>query len=184
MTEEMLRRWASGELDPTERRAVTRWVVRCTDPDLPVVLHGMLRESRESTADAALRQVDALWGRLVDAWGALLDAGQAEWTVPEGGLVLASVGGPWVRIDDGPTVVVEPTDDEVVLYLTDDRPMVQRLHGPGAAPTGQIALPTPDGRTTLWAIRGAGLPRRPDAREELLAALDVGTVVALRWDGR
>lgn len=184
MTEERLRLWVTGALDPAERRAVTRWVVRCTDPDLPVLLHGMLRASRETAADAALRQVDAVWERLVDAWTALLDAGRAEWTVPEASLVLASVDEPWVRIEDGPVVVVQAVEGEVALYLSDDDPTVVRLHGPGAAPAQPIPLPTPDGRTTLWAIRGSALPRRDDVREELLAAIDAGDAVALRWDGR
>ena len=184
MTEEKLRQWVAGGLSPAERREVTRWVVRCTDPDLPVLLHGMLRESRETAADQALRGVDALWGRLVDAWTTLVEAGRAEWTVPDAPLVLASVDEPWVRLEDGPRVVVQQADGEVALYLMDDRPSVQRLHGPGPAPAAALPLPTTGGRTTLWAVRGAVLPRRPDVREELVAALDVGEGVALRWDDR
>jgi len=181
MTEEMLKRWTRGELRGEERREVTRWVVRCTDPQLPVLLQGMIREARYEAADQGLASRGGLWSRLVEAWGTMLEAGRAGLTTGLGpSLVLASDDEEVpaevlsVRLMPAPEVQLRLSEStEAAIYLSSDEGDCVRLWGPAPA-QADVAAPIPDlagGRTTLWAVWGEGLPRRAEALEELLAAL-------------
>ena len=69
MTEETLRRWVRGQLPPAERREVSRWMLRCTDPELPELLQALTREARDEARDADL--IAQGRGALVRAWRAL-----------------------------------------------------------------------------------------------------------------
>ncbi|MFT4628328.1 MAG: hypothetical protein ACI8PZ_007023 [Myxococcota bacterium] len=185
MTEDRLRLWALGALSGDERREVTRWVVQCTDPQLPVLLRGFVREAAEAEADRSLRGHGTAWARLVEGWHQLLDAASAGWADVDAGLVLASAPeeGPWAELVPGPAVRLS-TSEEVAVYLVDDRPSVVRVYGsgPGPGPNAPIPLPTPARRPTAWVARGVRLPRDADVLTELLAALDTAEVQAFRWE--
>lgn len=190
MTEDRLRRWVLGQLPPDERREVSRWVVRCTDPDLAPLLAGMLREDAENRADDALGALGRAWRSLVEQWRALLDAGEAGWS---GGLspTLASAGDPTpvVRVTTvGTRVTVEVSDTalEVAVYLTDDAGRCDRLIPPGpvvAAGASEFVVSV-GARPTVWAFTAPALPRVSDPVDELnevLRASDA-TRSAVRWD--
>jgi len=191
----MLRRWMNGELSPSESREVSRWIVRCTSPELGPLLRALAREKEEAEADRTLLSRAPHWRSLVEKWTALLTAGAASWTSPDAGLVLASLApeaaSSWCRLresDDGVQVIVDGDSSlEVAVYLTADDALARRV----VAPTGYADVTWPmlleqvgADRPTLWAVRGRSLPRNPDPVVELLTALDRDDVEvqALRWD--
>lgn len=191
MTEATLRAWTRGELPPAERRAVSRWIVSCTDPRLGPLLHGLAIEAAEERADAALAARGGLWSRLAGAWQALLDAGLAQLTAgAEPPLLLAALSdeadGPTLRLEerDGAPVIVlrRPsglTSAPVALYLTDDAGGVHVLATTGDGPELHAELPTPTGpRATIWAVIGRG-SAAPEPALALAAALDDGAVTML-----
>lgn len=189
MTEDRLRRWVLGQLAPDERREVTRWVVQCTDPDLGPLLAGLLRDAEERRADDDLRRAGTLWSSLVDKWNALLDLGAAGWSAGPG-LTLARATGPatpWAEaVPNGEqlTVRLAPTSLDVLVVVTDDTGRVIELHAPG--PTQGEALHLVVGsvpRPTVWAVRGAQLPRGSDPLGSLVSALERADVerVVVRW---
>ncbi len=156
MTEERLRAWVRGELAGEERREVTRWLVRCTDPRIPSLLQGMLREQRDEAADARLGSRGPLWSTLTDAWRRLIEAGEALTTGPEPALVPAGVEAlEPLRLEErqGELLVVADTDGGA-LFLTDDTGRVDRLAGPGA---GELIARVPEElgpRPTVWLTAG------------------------------
>lgn len=184
MTEETLRRWTRGELDPGERREVSRWIVRCTDPSLGPLLHGMAIEAAEARADAALAARGGLWSRLVASWSALLDAGLAELTTgAEPALILAGLQAeatePALRLierEGAPTVVLSVpaamADEPVTFFLSDDAGRVQLLEGASGDRERRARLPVALGpRPTIWAV--LGLPgSESDAATLLATALE------------
>ncbi len=190
LTEDLLRRWVLGRLPPQERREVTRWVVTCTDPNLGPLLDGMLRESEEARADAALASLGRAWAELVDRWRSMLELGAAGWSGVQSPILAdAGVLAPAVHVTPvGHRVLVEGRDSvvEVAVYLTDDTGRCERLVAPGPwrAPGFQDFGVTVGARPTVWAFTAAALPRAPDPVEELNAALRTPGAVAnaVRWD--
>jgi len=194
MNPQLLRRWANDTLSPPEKRQVYRWMVTCTDPDLPLLLHGMLRERREREADQRLSAQKGLWSSLVDHWHTLLDAGEAAWTTPGTAPVLATVD----QAQEQPLASIEePTDGKFTLALhtppalqvtaliSTDTPSVHLLCEGLPGGDHNLPLPAVGPRPTVWVFVGAALPRaaRPEETlKELLQAEGV-TVQALRWQG-
>ncbi len=157
MTEDRLRAWVRGELSGEERREVTRWLVRCTDPRLPALLQGMLREQRDEAADAQLAARGPVWSRLTEAWQRLVEAGEAIVVLPEPTLVLASADADPLRLEerDGELVAVGDID-EGAIFLTDDTGRSELLVGPGPGPL-EAAIPAARAsRATIWLTRGTG----------------------------
>jgi hypothetical protein len=195
MNEAMLRRWVAGELDADQRLEVTRWMVCCTDPALPAVLRGLIRERADARADAAERARGSAFGRLVDHFAALWERGAAILDVGGPTLVPASDTTPSqatvLSVSESADGVVLATIDapatsarEVAIYLTSDGVEAVRVWGPAAAPSGPVRVPPPFGeRPTLWAIWGTTLPRVSSTTQELLAALGDSSVehAAVRW---
>lgn len=188
MTEDLLRRWVRGELQPAERRDVSRWIVRCTAPDLGPLMQAIALEHRDEQRDAALSARGGVWPRLLVRWNALLDAGRAYATLgDDAGVVLASVGtaadprSPLTIVVDGAgarvTFALSPAPSpaiEVALYLTDDDGVVSRLIAPTAL-TGSLSAPLPatsGPRATVWAISASAIPRDNDVAIELDRATD------------
>ena len=156
MTEDRLRSWVRGELSGEDRREVTRWLVRCTDPRIPALLQGMLREQRDEVADRQLSARGPVWTRLTEAWQRLLEAGEAFAAPPEPTLVLASADTDPLRLEeqDGQLRVVGNTDGGA-LFLTDDTGRSELLAGPGPGP---LTAPVPANlgpRPTLWLTAGS-----------------------------
>lgn len=184
MTEATLRRWVHGELDAAERREVSRWIVRCTDPSLGPLLHGMAIEAAEARADAALASRDGPWRRLVASWRALLDAGLAELTAgAEPALILATLPGeittPTLRLAerDGAleallSLPAAAAELPVVFLLSDDTGQLQVLASAGDGHERRAPLPDLLGpRATIWAVLGAVFPGG-DAAPWLATALE------------
>lgn len=184
MNEANLRRWVRGELGPAERREVSRWIVRCTDPNLGPLLHGLAIEAAEARADAALAARGGLWSRLLASWSALLDAGLAELTVgAEPSLILAELpaeatepalrlverGGALVAVLSLPVAIA---DDPVAFFLSDDVGQVQVLTGTSGERERHAPLPDALGpRTTIWAVIGTS-NLEGDAATMLATALE------------
>lgn len=191
MNEDRLRRWADNALTPEEAREVYRWMVRCTDPDLPLVLSGLMRERREREADRGLSGRGAFWGRLVEGWQRLVGEGHALWTQPGLGPLPAALEdavAPEVWLDEGQdgAVVLEldvAAELQVVVFVSDDRPsLIEVFRGRGGRRT--IGLPKVGSRPTAWVFVGKVLASGMDAAaslEVLLDDLEVSTT-ALRWE--
>ncbi len=180
MNEDTLRLWARGALTPAERREVSRWLVRCTDPSLGPLLLGMLQEARDEIADQRLAGLGRTWSALVHAWSVLLEGGRAT--------LVSGLSPPIVLAVDGepatpPLMLVEvagaararlttPSNQETALYLTSDAGTIERLLTPRLHLPADHPLPaSPGERATLWAVWGSALPRHPQPLDELLAAL-------------
>ncbi len=200
MNEATLRRWVRGELAPGERREVSRWIVRCTDPNLGPLLHGLAIEATEERADAALSARGGPWRRLVASWRALVDAGLAELsTGAEPSLILADLGvedaGPALRLveRDGALFAAlrlreELAEAPVTLFLSDDDGRVEVLTSAEVGDERLAPLPDPLGpRATIWAVLdpvavGDGDPalllaaalERPERRAIALRLRDAG----------
>ena len=197
MTEDLLRRWVRGELQPAERRDVSRWIVRCTAPDLGPLMQAIALEHRDEQRDAALSARGGVWLRLRVRWNALLDAGRAHVSLgDDAGLVPASVG---AAADVMPlTIVVEDAGArvtfalfpapaapiEAALYLTDDDGHVSRLIAAAviAGPLSAHIPATAGARATVWAVCASALPRDSDVAIELDRAVDAPG--ALVWAAR
>lgn len=181
MDEHTLRLWVRGRLDPARRRQVTRWMVQCTDPRLPVLLRGLAREQADARADDAERARGGVWSALVQAFHDLVDANAAWLVGPGERIVLAGAEAAQPPLDlreDGERVSVRartPSAQEGALYLTEDGAPVRRLHGPSAQPPGPLSV-APGARSTVWMVWGPQLPRSSDPVEELAAALADPTV--------
>lgn len=192
MNEDTLRRWANDALPPEEAREVYRWMVRCTDPDLPFLLSGLLRERRDRVADRTLAAQGGFWQSLVERWADLLDAGAALWTQPGLAPVQASVDSArqaaevWLEDpdEDGSLELELDTDPgiEVAVFLTDDSPTLVEVYW-GAGGRHTIPLPAHGARATAWVFMGSGLARQADAPSTLQALLASTALqsVALRW---
>jgi len=159
MNEQTLRAWVRGELSAPERRDVTRWIIRCSDPQLPAVLEGLAVEARESSAERA-------WSELTEAFYRLLDQGRAFLQGAHlGPVVLASA-------DERPS--------EPVVLLPDGDQHITIQHPPGtrlvlSQPDGDVAriperIPTPAAGSVVWAI-AAETPVAQDAHDDLRGAL-------------
>jgi anti-sigma factor RsiW len=180
MTEEKLMRWVRGELSGADRREVSRWLVRCTDPRLGPLLAGMVQEARDEAADRALAARGGAWPRLIEAWSQLLELGRAGLSGGlEGGLVLATDGqqeAPLSLQPDGDqvaAVVVVPEGAEAALFLTADDGSVEQIWGP-TTPTGRVTIPLPTApgeRATIWLLWGSWIPSAAPI-DTLLRALD------------
>lgn len=195
MNEDRLRQWVRGQLSPTDRREVTRWVVLCTDPDLGPLLEGLTREFHEEQAQTRLRGFGAQWQALVDCWTALLDAGSAGLLGPGARPALASADrqAPWLTLAGASTgvrvTVGHSVGSFVALVLTDDQPQARLLRAPAPVATDPFTVDAPHpqaARPTLWGLRGAQLPQTADPLQLLLLALDDPHVeaVSIRWDPR
>lgn len=172
MTEAELRAFVRNELPSDERKNVARWLVRCTDPDLPVLLQGLVREYRDEQADAALRSA----GRsgLVDAWEALLAAGRVWTSGLEPTLVPAAEGGAPVLVIEvlgGLRFVVAHPSEISVLVLTDDEGTRRVLAGPGRGPLrGELAPPFGT-RPTVWLMSGQSADPGSEGGADAVAAM-------------
>lgn len=168
MNETDLRRWVRGELPPEERRAVSRWIVLCTDPRLGPFLQGLAIEASEERADAALVARGGVWGRLNRAWRELLDAGLAQLSAGATPAVILAEGteeapGPDLRLSerDGGLVVslrtpVSPDPALATLFLSDDDGQIQALPTRREGREIFAALPANLGpRPTIWAALSA-----------------------------
>jgi len=163
MDEMTLRRWALGTLPSQERRDVSRWLVRCTDPALPALLHGILQDARDEQADAVLRRRGPLWTRLADAWQQLIDDSTAFLSSGQAAIALAEAGGPPpppLQLAADRLHVSVPSGVRFALYVTDDNGRAETLCGPEES-TGDRVVGVPRGlgaRATFWLVWGAQLP--------------------------
>ena len=198
---ESLRRWVRRELPPDERREVGRWMLRSTDPDLPGILQGLVREHEDELADAAVALRKPSWAVVLELWRTLQQTGQ---TIVEalrppdlaGGAVLApSAQGAALsfRRDSGEVVVDLVLQDRarVALFGTTDQPEEFLLMSPTVLEPGphvDVTRWTPedaDGRVTLWLVMAE--PQDPELRfdrlAEVVALHRAGTVEILagRW---
>ena len=175
MDELTLRAWVRGTLSPARRREVTAWMLRCTDPDLPILIHGLIREQEQEQSDAALlaRAPDAGW--LVDAWHRLLELGAATWETlasdePQLAVLAAgSTNGPvFAVIEEGDGVArfrIRPgLVGQFVLVVTNDRLEEELLLPPTrSSELSEDRIPgwqvqEGDGRTTFWFAVGDAPP--------------------------
>lgn len=188
MTEQTLSAWLDGGLTPERRREVTRWMLRCDDPALPVLMQGLIRRQAEARADATLLRQAPGRDWMVRAWASLLEARRAAWSVGEGrrpALAMLAPGGEPLSVHleaDGvlrPTLSVGP-EAFVALVVTTDRPSEDLLVGPVAAreldPDALPGwLPEPgDGRVTFWLAVGAA--PLPSSLEALAAGAAMGAL--------
>jgi hypothetical protein len=163
MDEQTLGAWVRGELDAERRREVSRWLVRCTDPAIGDLLHGLVREAEESPLDRALAAMGQRWAALVEAWRALVAADRAVWSDAAGpAVVIADVGGSLnaalaVEASESSYAlsVAGPPHQEVRVFLTADDARAD-LVGSGqldadGAWRGDVAR-IDAARPTLWAV--------------------------------
>jgi len=192
ITEDSLRRYIRGQLSPQERRGVTRWIVGCTDPELPILLQGLIREHDEEQADERLRNLHPSASIWIDTWAKLLERGKATWRevsdvphVPAHGF-LKTTESPDVHfhfrgISDSaePVVIVDLFLDQsslVLVLATTDQGKKHLLVEPGLLPSGTHADITrwqvagEDGRVTFW------LAHLPDDQQ----GVEMGTPGALQ----
>ncbi|MED5371330.1 MAG: hypothetical protein VX899_09980 [Myxococcota bacterium] len=163
MTEQTLVQWVRGELPAPERRRVTEWMIRCRDPQLPLLLDGILQAERDARRDAGLAARGAPWASFVAGWQTLLEQGRAVLLdAPAGTFALASDEAAPVELlqllesDPGPmAVVTAPQPGHYHLIVTDDGGRVQRLGHQrlNAGQSFERELPQPGERSTLWALR-------------------------------
>lgn len=194
MNETDLRRWVRGELPPEERRAVSRWIVLCTDPRLGPLLQGLAIEAAEERADAALAARGGVWARLSEAWRALLDEGLAYLTTGAAPAVILAEAmedrpPPELRLieGDGALVVALRTSAGsdprlVTLYLSDDEGQISALPTRVDGPMALATLPMTLGpRPTIWAVLGA-VPADLEPAAALTRAVEgaPGAVLAMR----
>ena len=183
MNEAMLKQWVAGTLSHAEEREVARWMVRCTDPKLPQVLLGMLREQREAQADAEQSALGAVWQRLNQAWNTLLDIGDAAWVQPGMALQPASLtageeADALVLTDDEALAVSVAGSEPVQVAVTNGAGEVYVLHG---QPDDTVVLPLDLGaRPTVWIVRGAQTILTANDLTDAIASSDT-RVSALRW---
>lgn len=169
MTEELLREWLRGSLQGEARRAVSRWMLTCTDPRLPELLRGLSVEATQDRLDQELARRGPIWAAVVDRWRALLELGRAAWLGEPGApLVLAEIGGPletlgvWAEAIAGRVRVVvqvppQHLDAPLAAVLTDDGGGMRSLQGERTEVSGVWLLPLPDdagARPTLWIFLG------------------------------
>jgi hypothetical protein len=199
MNLDQLRRWVRDELAPTERREVGRWILRCGDPALPVVLQGLIREHEQEQADAALRARRPDRAFVTDLWRSMLDAGQgwiqalAPDVLPSGAVLGGDASAPPLSIHaagtDVTVVVHVPVTCVATVFATSDRGdefilLDSTRLSAGTHPLWRAWTPEADeGRVTFWLLRQpAGA--RPCVSLAAAAALTThgsGVLVAARW---
>ncbi len=193
MTEAHLEAWMAGRLSPAEDRVVSRWLVRCTDPRLPQLLHGMVQARKDAERDLSWRSLGALFSAAVDRWSSMLQVGLAQIVPPEPVSVLASVDegdawqvrtreDGWMRIPGAPGL-----PGWVTVYSLDATHGARRLLDPSARDLPlevQVAL-TPGVRTLVWVVATPSSPVLSGVdNDDLMAILDNSSadVRAVRWD--
>lgn len=169
MNEATLRAWVRGELAADERREVTRWLVRCTDPRLGPLLVGLAEEARLERRTA--------WDDVRDAFFALLDAGRAALAGPD----LAAAVTAEVSADPSPPALLAADGDAAQIHAP-----------PGAAvyarwPDGRVEragdrIEAPEHDLLVFAMP-TELVRAADPASALAQALASGDprVQAARW---
>ena len=196
---DQLRAWVRDELGPADRRAVTRWMIRNTDPTVPGLLTALIREWEEERADEALLARRPAATRLVEAWKWLLDLGGAGLALPPGtpaglGLMAATTANPDPLVarplDDAPDQVDLEVwlakDHWMALFATPDGGEAVTVVAPAARSAGpqppiRYAADPQDERTTFWLFVGT-FPPPGDVDRALLLARSGGLEVhAIRW---
>ncbi|MCK6517371.1 hypothetical protein L6R46_20200 [Myxococcota bacterium] len=204
MNLELLRRWVRRELEPGERREVGRWMLRSTDPSLPGVLHGLVRELEEERLDAAITARSPTHAFLVGLWHSLINAGRASIATLQppalaGGAVLGAAAAPtgFGFRDVGGEIAIDLMlshhSGVCSVFATTDQAEEHLLLPPTDLQAGiyaDVARWTPEdseGRVTLWLVIATEETDRTSlltlrSVEPLLAAGAV-KVVAARWEG-
>jgi hypothetical protein len=193
MNEATLRAWVRKELPPEERREVTRWMIRCTDPALPLILHGMVRELEESPVDAALAAMGRVWSQIVEGWNQLVDLGFASWSdQAQGQIVVASAdpsapGSALSVTEAGGAWLVEVSGEigaTVQIYLTDAAGLAQTAVEGTIGEDGWLreTIELPDTvAVTLWAAIGETLREASSAADALADALADDATAVYAW---
>ena len=192
MNEQTITRWARQQLSSQERRELFTWMVTCTDPDLPVLVQGILRHERETQADTALQALGREWSRLTEAWQRLLDGGSAGWVEPGPALSFASIDDEdeeWAHLDhhaDGTLRAVTslPWGTPVRAWLTSDDGDVRELMAEDDRGVVVFSLPISGApRPTVWLVRSPPALPGTSAIQDLTVALgsQPKDICALRW---
>lgn len=202
MNVEMLRRWVRNELDRDARREVGRWMLRSTDPQLPSLLQGLIKEHEEEVADAALCSKWPGRAFVIDLWSRLVGEGRATFEALRpaelaGGAVLGTAasgsGLAFRRVGDEVVIDVTIAEDSrnVALLATTDLGEEHVLFGPSSLPAGthvNVARWTPEseeGRVVVWlALVAVSAPLdelRTLASINTLAVRGDAEVLAARW---
>ena len=199
---ERLRQWVRGTLPRDERREVGRWMLRSTDPSIPTIIQGLIREHEEEMADAALRRLAPERNFVSEIWARLLESGRAtlETVGPpafaggpvlgvatiHSGLQFRRVGGEIV-VD----VVLVEGERRVSLVATTDLGDEHLLLEPTVLQPGayaDVARWTPDpaeGRVAVW-LALAAPDTNSSTMKDLLGVRDLTAagsceVIAARW---
>lgn len=194
MNEALLQRWLRGDLPAQQRREVSRWIVRCTSPELAPLLHGMLQHQRDEAADAAtltrfpsLSSIVTLWHRLLTQGKATLHSGEEALVLAALELEVQPVRIALERLDDRVVARIEltkPGDQTLLLLRSSDDGAIERIAriSPPLPTLVRVELgPAATPRLTLWVALSKDPPTRDDPQEELLAQPD--GLMALRWAG-
>lgn len=202
MNIDMLRKWVRDELDPLRRREVGRWMLRCSDPQVPEIMHGLVREYEEEIADIALRTRAPGRSFVADLWHRLLESGRAgiESLRPPalvGGAVLgsatAATGLAFREIGEEVIVdlLITQTASMIAVFATTDLGDEHLLLKPTPLIAGTYADVTrwtpesSEGRITIWLVL-APLDTDTERLQTLLSVktlVELGTadVIAARW---
>lgn len=191
-----LRRLVRGELCRDETIQVDRWLIRCPDPRLPVLIENLVAEWEQEKADARLPQALAKVSRrfrgLWEAGRAFIDAQLASEAGPAPLLLSPratdAMEGPLLfTTDDACTfavsVVVGEDVARLVVLATNDRGDLHVLHDEILAPGSRRHVRTAldyridegEGRVTLWVVVSPtidSLPPIPSFWNDFLPWLD------------
>jgi hypothetical protein len=180
-----LRRWVRNELTPTERREVTRWLVRTADPRVHVVMTSLVEEHADEVADAKLAAKGPWWAELVTRRARLLDDGHLVLADGAVALAFAPSGRAEVGLEIDARQVVAWWDLPVPpsVWFTDDSGAAARLAASASA-VGRVAMPSGGARPVVWWVWGAPAPVTGDALADLCEALREPAASARfgRWD--
>jgi hypothetical protein len=185
MDVDRLRRWVRNDLSPTERREVTRWLVRTADPRVHVALASLVEQHADELADVTLAEKGPLWAELVSRRARLLDDGHLVLADGAVALAFAPSGRAEVGLEFEARRVVAWWDLPMApsVWFTDDSGAAARLAAGGSA-VGRVAMPSGGARPMAWWVWGAPAPVTADALADLCEALRAPEASARfgRWD--
>ena len=196
MNERSLVQWVRGELPSDERRQVTEWMIRCRDPQLPLLLDGIMQAERDAERDQNLLGLGPAWTQLVQGWQSLVEQGRAVLLdAPAGDFAMASAQEqlPVLQLvereEERLAILVAPTPGHFSLIISSDSGHVELLEQASlqAQEQLQVTMGAVGQRSTIWALSGAAGPKLSPIEQlsDALSASEATSVLsAVRLDPR